>query len=243
MNIISFDSLPSTNKYCELLDLNRCEEFTVISAKAQTAGIGQRGNVWESHPNENLTFSLILKPTFLPISHQFQLTKSISIGIANWLRSIVPNQYKIHIKWPNDIYVDNRKICGTLISTKVNSSGISAAIAGIGLNVNQTHFSDWIPNPVSLKQLTDSTFNLDNALRELNTHIISQYQHLLDDIHTPDQDYLNRLLNLGERKQYIFHNQPIHATIQDVNQFGHLVLKTDDGQQITCQMKEIQYVI
>ena len=89
MKIEKFDTLPSTNQYCELLNLSETEEFTVIVARTQTAGIGQRGNHWEAEPGKNLTFSLVLKPTWLPIADQYQLTKAVSLGIADYLMPLI----------------------------------------------------------------------------------------------------------------------------------------------------------
>ena len=120
MKIEKFDTLPSTNQYCELLNLSETEEFTVIVARTQTAGIGQRGNHWEAEPGKNLTFSLVLKPTWLPIVDQYQLTKAVSLGIADYLMpQITEGNKRVRIKWPNDIYVDNRKICGILITHRI----------------------------------------------------------------------------------------------------------------------------
>ncbi|MBR4739077.1 MAG: biotin--[Bacteroidales bacterium] len=121
MGIVKIDSLESTNKYCEALDLTKVEDFTCYWALEQTAGIGQRGNHWHSAPGLNLTFSLVLHPTFLPADHQFKLTETLSLAILDLLNTVVCRRLgRQHlpltttIKWPNDIYVDNRKICGTL---------------------------------------------------------------------------------------------------------------------------------
>ena len=104
MKIEKFDTLPSTNQYCELLNLSETEEFTVIVARTQTAGIGQRGNHWEAEPGKNLTFSLVLKPTWLPIADQYQLTKAVSLGIAEYLMPLIKEgDRRVRIKWPNDI--------------------------------------------------------------------------------------------------------------------------------------------
>ncbi len=242
MKIITLDSLPSTNQYCELLDLNQCEEFTIINAVEQTAGIGQRGNHWESEAGKNLTFSIILKPSFLPIPDQFQLTKSISLGIADWLKTVVPQGYAVKIKWPNDIYVGQSKICGTLTSAKINGNKLSAAIAGIGLNINQTQFSYWIPNPVSLTQLLGTEMSTESALKEVASSILQRYSRLKKDITAPDADYLSDLLHIKEERSYLYQGRTIRAKIEGVNRFGHLELLCSSGEQIACQMKEIQWI-
>lgn len=244
MKIIYFDSLPSTNQYCELLDLSKVEEFAVYAALEQTAGIGQRGNHWDSEKGANLTFSLILKPSCVPIADQYQLTKTVSLGITDWLKTLLPPSltHSLSIKWPNDIYIGQKKICGTLITTKLAQGIISSAIVGIGLNINQTSFAEWVPNPTSLSLITSLHYGLTDLLPQLIDSIERRYHDLQQNLHAPDADYLQLLLNRGIEKQYEYHGQMIRATIQDVNRFGHLCLTLADGNNITCQMKEIKFL-
>ena len=176
MDLRLFDSLESTNKYCELLDLSAVGEFTVVCAREQTAGIGQRGNVWHSEPGKNLTFSLVLKPTFLPFEQQYMLTKTVSLGVADCLIPLLPVGQEVSIKWPNDIYIGMGKVCGILISNHVSGSSLSSSVVGIGLNVNQTAFPEWIPNPVSLKQVTGQEEALEPLLLRLVDCIAFRYE-------------------------------------------------------------------
>ena len=173
--IHKLDSVESTNKYCEALDLAQVEDFTCYWALVQTAGIGQRGNHWASAPGENLTFSHVLHPTFLPADRQFKLTQTLSLAICDFL-SPLTSHLSPFIKWPNDIYVDGKKICGTLISAHIttqairqsyNQAIIASAICGIGLNVNQTSFPDWVPNPTSLSLLMGNHYDLEPLLQQL----------------------------------------------------------------------------
>ena len=123
MRIEKFDSLESTNKYCEALDLAQVEDFTCYWALAQTAGIGQRGNHWEAEPDKNLTFSLILHPAFLPADQQFKLTEALSLALVDFLSFFLPasqalstdksnhitaKNFHFSIKWPNDIYANGQ---------------------------------------------------------------------------------------------------------------------------------------
>lgn len=246
MNLKVFDSLESTNKYCELLDPSTVEEFTVICAKQQTAGIGQRGNHWHSESGKNLTFSLILKPTFLSVADQYQLTKVIALGITDCLRLFLPSHSDIKIKWPNDIYIGNKKVCGILTSNKIQHNSLSYSIVGIGLNVNQTLFPDWIPNPTSLQLVLGSELPLLQVLNSAVECISRRYNQLALCPTQPnpaiDNDYLSQLLQLGIQASYLFHDSPVKATIQGVNRFGHLELTTDSGVHLTCQLKELKYL-
>lgn len=241
MDIRYFDVLESTNRHCELLNLNQIEEFVVICALNQTAGRGQGSHTWESQPNKNLSFSIILHPTLLPIPQQFMLTKVLSLGISDHLQKMVPN-HKVHIKWPNDIYVDNRKICGILVKAQLHGKIFQHAICGIGINVNQTQFSEWIPNPTSLKLLTEKDYPLDEILPQFIQSIQLRYQQLSNSQETLNQDYLSILLNRGTMRRYHYHDDIITATILDVNDFGHLRLLTSQGSTIICQHGEISLI-
>ena len=240
MNIVRFDSLESTNKYCEALDLAEVEDFTCYWALEQTAGIGQRGNHWEAAPDQNLTFSLVLHPTFLPADQQFKLTEALSLALVDFL-----SPFTFHlspfIKWPNDIYVGGKKICGTLVSTRLVGNNIASAVCGIGLNVNQTVFPDWVPNPTSLALLTGMEYELETLLRQLLCCIEKRYNQLKSG-NNPEPEYLVHLLNLGSRAHYIYNEKEIVATITGVDPHGRLLLTVDDGRRISCGMKEISLI-
>ena len=178
MTIIRFDSLESTNKYCEALVLSQVGDFTCYWALEQTAGIGQRGNHWHSSSGKNLTFSLVLHPIFLPADRQFKLTQALSLALVDFL-SIFNFQFSIQIKWPNDIYVGDKKICGVLIENRIHGRRIKDCIIGIGLNINQTTFRSDAPNPVSIKQIEEMVNNIETKIqssldREITTMQIGE---------------------------------------------------------------------
>ena len=240
MQIVRFDSLESTNKYCEALDLAEVEDFTCYWALAQTAGIGQRGNHWEAAPGKNLTFSLVLHPAFLPADRQFRLTQALSLALVDFL-STFNIQHSTFIKWPNDIYVDGHKICGTLVSTRLQGNVIASAVCGIGLNVNQTVFPDWVPNPTSLGLLTGRTFELEPLLCRLLACIDVRYSALRTGL-DPEPEYLVHLMNLGVPAQYIYNNDEMEATVTGVDPHGRLLLTASDGRRLSCGMKEIAWL-
>lgn len=238
--IHKFNSLESTNRYCEVLNLDEVEDFTCYWALEQSAGIGQRGNHWESEPGKNLTFSLVLHPTFLPAERQFKLTEALSLALVDFL-SFFNFHFSVHIKWPNDIYVDGKKICGTLVSTRLQGDVIASAICGIGLNVNQTDFPDWVPNPTSLAMLTGEEYELEPLIEKLLTCIEKRYNDLKAGI-DPEPEYLAHLLNINVPARYIFNEEEITATLSGVDPHGRLLLTIDDGRHISCGMKEISFL-
>ena len=254
MRIEKFNSLESTNRYCEALDLTRVEDFTCYWALEQTAGIGQRGNHWEAAPGQNLTFSLVLHPTFLPANRQFRLTQALSLALCDLL-SATSYPLPAKIKWPNDIYVGGQKICGTLVSTRLMGNSIASAVCGIGLNVNQTTFPDWVPNPTSLALLMEKEFDLEPLLRRLLGCIERRYDDLKSGL-DPEPEYLEHMLNLGVEKDYIIYSgaqvlpatssplpAKIRATVTGIDPHGHLLLTTTDGRRLCCGMKEIALLL
>ena len=236
--IIQLDSVESTNRYCELLDPDSIGEFTCYRAIEQTAGIGQRGNTWYSGAaGDNLTFSIILKPAFLPAAAQFRLTQAISLALCDFLSPFTLNLPPL-IKWPNDIYVDSHKICGTLISCRYSGETIASAICGIGLNINQMEFPDWIPHPTSLAMLTGRRHDTAALLPQLLDACRVRYDQLRLG-HDPTDEYLAKLMNLGRACHYIYGGQDITATVTGVDPYGRLLLTDTDGRRLCCAMKEI----
>lgn len=237
MTIVKLDSVESTNKYCEALDLAQVEDFTCYWALEQTSGIGQRGNHWEAESGKNLTFSLVLHPTFLPAERQFKLTQALSLALIDFL-----SPFTFHlspsIKWPNDIYISGHKICGTLVSTRLQGTQIASAVCGIGLNINQVIFPDWVPHPTSLALLTGKDYKLDQLLEVLLGCIKKRYLELQSGQNL-EPEYLEHLMNLGIPTHYIYIGENIIATITGIDPYGHLLLTTADGRRLCCGMKEI----
>lgn len=241
MKIEILDSVESTNRYCELLDLENVGEFTCYWAHRQTAGIGQRGNHWYSGaPGEALTFSVVLKPTFLAAAEQFKLTQTISLALCDFL-----SHFTLHlsplIKWPNDIYVDGGKLCGILTSCRVGGNMLSTAVCGIGLNVNHTAFPEWVPLPTSLRLITGQEYDLEPLLTSLLAALESRYNRLRQG-ESMEEEYLSRLMLLGKAAHYRYRGEEVTATIKGVDGYGHLLAETADGRQLCCGLKEIEFL-
>ena len=164
-NIQFYGSLESTNTFAsEVLKKAELQEGTVICADYQTAGKGHQGNRWESEKGKNLIFSIILYPSSVSPDDQFFISMTISLGICDFLRGILP---EVKIKWPNDIYVRNDKIAGILIENTLIGNTIESCITGIGLNINQEKFSTVIPNPVSIRMITGKESDTFTCLKQL----------------------------------------------------------------------------
>ncbi len=230
-------SCHSTNEIAANLLAHGLNEGELVITDNQTDGRGQRGSFWESEAYLNLTFSLILKPSFLALQNQFRLTQVISVSLASVIQAHVPNIVKI--KWPNDIYVDNKKIAGILIQNIVKSKDIEHSIIGIGLNVNQANFLN--PIATSLKSLTQKTFVLNNILNEILEAISENYQELKISNHTWINDEYKKLLyGINEKKEFEADERFI-GTIIGTDPLGRLLIETKDG--VRCfQNKEVKFV-
>ncbi|MBQ8703431.1 MAG: hypothetical protein IJ524_03520 [Bacteroidales bacterium] len=150
-------------------------------------------------------------------------------------------QFSIRIKWPNDIYVGGKKLCGTLVSTRLQGDTIASAVCGIGLNVNQREFPSWVPNPTSLSLLTGRLYELEPLLVRLLDCIEKRYDDLRAGL-DPEAEYLERLMNLGVPARYIYKEETLEATITGVDPHGRLLLTASDGRYLSCGMKEIVFL-
>ncbi len=171
---LDFPDLPSTNEYAQhLLAKSKPIEGTVISTFNQHAGRGQIGSSWESEPSKNISLSIIFYPHFLSASEQFALNLAFSLGVREFIAKYIEKSVKI--KWPNDIYVNNRKISGILIQNTLSSSQVQHCILGIGINVNQIFFSENAPNATSFSIETTETFPLYDLIEVLCHDIEKRY--------------------------------------------------------------------
>ena len=145
------------------------EDFTVVWADHQTAGRGCGTNSWESEPGKNLLFSVLCHPKGIPATQQFILLEAMALAVKNILDFCIPQGEELKIKWPNDIYWHDRKLGGTLTECTLSGQQMRWCIIGTGLNINQTHFSEQLPNPVSMAQITGHFLEPENLLQRITS--------------------------------------------------------------------------
>ncbi len=240
-NIINLETVDSTNNYLkELLKVETPQEGTVIITQEQTAGRGQVGNCWESNKGENVTLSFVIYPTFIDARNQFMISKVISLGIVDFLKTFITD---VKIKWPNDIYVNEKKIAGVLIENTLIGNSISSSIAGIGLNINQKTFSPALPNPTSLSLETGDTYQLEELYETLFSKLNYWYNKLktskVDDI---DIEYLFLLYRYQKLHQYKVGDEVFTAKIIDIDQFGRLCLLNEKKELLQFAFKEVVFL-
>ncbi|MGM9786587.1 MAG: biotin--[acetyl-CoA-carboxylase] ligase [Candidatus Cryptobacteroides sp.] len=176
-SILWLDNVDSTNTEARRR-ISDIDNLSVLSARFQTAGRGQRGNSWTSSPGENLTFSIVLKfggqhSHQMQAYDQFAISQMAALSVLDFLASY---DIEARIKWPNDIYIGDRKVCGMLIENSLNGEWMSWSIIGIGINVNQTDFPDSLVNPTSMALQTGRKFDVVNLLPEF-MDIFEGYRH------------------------------------------------------------------
>lgn len=215
-------------------------EGTVIITDNQTAGRGQRGNIWEAKSGENLTFSLILKPNFLKASDQFQLNVAISLGVFDFLSEFIDDN--LSVKWSNDIYHKNKKMGGILIENFLQGSHLIHSIIGIGLNINQIEFNNEIAT--SLRKITQNPlkYDLSELLKKLLESIENKYLKIRNnDYALLKARYLENLYRFNAYHYFKKNGQQFLGKIIGIDETGKLGIETD-GQVIYFDFKEVEFV-
>ncbi|MDO5443085.1 MAG: biotin--[acetyl-CoA-carboxylase] ligase [Bacteroidia bacterium] len=163
-SIIWLKSTDSTNNELRRR-MDQSGDLTIVAAEMQSAGRGQGEHTWHSAPGQNLTFSILLRHRCLKGSDALAVTSIMALGIRDYLRT---KGIEPWIKWPNDIWVGEKKICGILVENTIRAGMIDFSIVGVGLDLNQTDWPSELPNPVSLKELTGQDYDTHEELRNLS---------------------------------------------------------------------------
>lgn len=241
-NIIHLAQVSSTNTY--LLEmLSKSEpivEGSVIMADHQTAGRGQRGNIWEDSPRQNLCFSLLLKPTWLDLQNQFQLSMVVAIALERYISSLGIEQ--VYIKWPNDIYIRGKKVAGILIENLIQGHIIENTVVGIGLNINQEYFGTQQENRTSLALEADTHFHILDSLSVLLEKIDYYYHQLkAGKVASIEKHYLDKLMYLNSYQNFIVDEKTIYGKIVGVESTGALEMLIG-GELRRFQTQEISFI-
>jgi BirA family biotin operon repressor/biotin-[acetyl-CoA-carboxylase] ligase len=241
-NLIFLSEVESTNNYANQLVLSKAaEEGTVVLAQHQKKGRGQQGNSWESEAGKNLLASIILFPDFLPAARQFYLSKIASLALVDFLNTETSD---ISVKWPNDIYIKNKKVAGILIENAILGQNLSSSILGIGLNLNQEKFISDAPNPVSLKQITGKVYDIEFVAIKIYECLNTWYSKLKQgSFKEIDSAYLNWLFRINEWSIFAKQGKQFEAKIKGIGEFGQLILIEKDGNISEYMFKEVEFVI
>ncbi|MDE6018505.1 MAG: biotin--[acetyl-CoA-carboxylase] ligase [Muribaculaceae bacterium] len=243
MRLIHLDEVDSTNAYI-MREVANLDAPVMVLAHTQTAGQGQRGNSWEAEPGKNLTFSIFYRPSELPPMAQFSMSEAVALAVVDFLR-----EYGIQakVKWPNDIYVGDRKICGILIRHSIMGTVVSFSVIGVGINVNQTEFASDAPNPVSMWQITGEEYDLASLEKEIAS-IMERRLGLIsteEDRKTLHKEFMQCLWR-GDGNLYPFAdtatNEDFMASIEEIAPHGPITLLLEDGSLRTYAFKEVTFL-
>lgn len=247
LTVKHFPTLPSTSTWVAE-NSSTLPSGLVAITDCQTLGRGQRGNSWEAEPGKNLTFTLFWKPENIAARRQFRISQAVALAIVDCITPIAGEGCTI--KWPNDIYVDDRKIAGILISHALAGPQIQHTLIGVGLNVNQKQFLSDAPNPVSLTQITGQEYPLQDIL----TPILERFA-TFDTLFQQDSELTDRQLH--ERyMQHLWRNdgrphpfrdtqtgEEFIATLFAIEPMGHLILQHHPTQTLRrYAFKEVQWL-
>ena len=238
--LIRRNEINSTNNFAlELLKSENPAAGTVVLTLNQTKGRGQQTNSWESESGKNLTISIILRPEFLPIPQQFNISMVISLGVYDYLEQYVKD---VSIKWPNDIYVGDKKIAGILIEHSIMGSILSTSVCGIGLNINQQKFLSDAPNPISLANCTGVNYNLDEELEKLLECIEKRYTQLENDCKGQlEKEYLAAMYWIHELHSFQDENGTFEGKISGITDLGQLRIEVLNEERI-YNFKEVSFL-
>jgi BirA family biotin operon repressor/biotin-[acetyl-CoA-carboxylase] ligase len=224
--LIELESVDSTNNYAMArIHEGMASDGLVCLAHHQSAGRGQRGKSWLDKPGQNLIMSLIIEPGTLRISQQFLFSTAVALGILDIIQTINTGNWRI--KWPNDIYWNDRKAAGILIESIIKGKNWSFAVVGIGMNLNQESFPDEISNAVSLKQITKLNYEPVSIARRLVPSIQNRISLLRKDPGKILSEFNQALYKRNENLVLEKGNEMISTKIIGVNETG--LLLTDMG--------------
>lgn len=235
----------STNDYlANLCKQGKTEEFYTVIAEEQTEGKGQRGNSWESEPGKNLTFSTVLYPTTLEANRQFYLSMLVAVSIIDVLTDYTEG---FSIKWPNDIYWNDKKIGGILIENELEGKYLNQSIIGIGLNINQNEFHSPAPNPVSLFHIIGKEIDRNEIFGKVIHAILSGYNSLEANFKGTSKALSNLYKTFLYRKNGFFPYKDkegeFMAEIHGIGEDGLLHLKDETNIIRKYAFKEVTYIL
>lgn len=235
------DSVDSTNNYAMAsIHAGMASHGMAWFAHEQTHGKGQRGRNWDTARRQNIAISIIIDPLGLNTSHQFALSMAVAEACYSFFSAY--SGPGCSIKWPNDLYFNDRKAAGILIENIFQGPDWKWAIVGIGVNINQVHFNAQLKNPVSLKQITGKIYDTEALAAELHRQVL----HRSDDIRNNRNDalleqYNTHLYKRGEKVRLRKGNMVFETTITGVNALGCLL--TYDSIERQFDFGEVEWIL
>lgn len=241
---VYFPVLKSTNQYMSDL-LNAGQEIDGLCVRAgfQEAGKGQADNSWHSEKDKNLLISLGFDFSFLQADKQFFITQLASVACLQVLKMFLP-EANLTVKWPNDLFVGDKKIGGMLISNTIDGQNLQRTIIGLGINLNQTSFSEIVGNPVSVMQLTGKQLDVGSFQQKLLDSFAENLSYLKTEKGQKvlENNYLGQLYAFDEFRLYDVNGHKKRLKITGIGEFGYLLMADEQGKTLQFDMKEIGFL-
>ncbi|MCM1531337.1 MAG: hypothetical protein NC048_05400 [Bacteroides sp.] len=215
----------------------------VVYTFCQQQGRGQKGNVWFGGQDSNICATFVLSPRFLAAPHLFFLDMALSTGV---LRYVEAQTERVFLKWPNDLYVGQKKLAGLLLESSIQAGKLERVCFGVGLNVNQREFPAHLPRAVSLFQTDGKMRNLPEEVRQLAETLYAIYAEFRASYaqgtwRNWKERYLEHLLFKDQWREFLYLGEPLAACIRNVDDYGHLELERRNGSIIRADLKELEY--
>ena len=227
MKLIKLDAIDSTNIYVkELIAKGDIKNYTAVISKYQSSGRGRNKNIWQDEPSKNLNFTLYKEFNGFKIENKFLLNIISSISVFNLLKKY--NLKNLSVKWPNDIMTRNKKISGILIENNIRGKLINYSIIGIGVNVNQLNFKN-LPKATSLLIETVVTNSPELMAEELQQILKLNFELMLKNPDKLLNDYNKFLFEKDKTANYIINNKIFLGKLINVNMFGEILIRNNDG--------------
>lgn len=236
--VLEYEELGSTNTTVETMPSGELKDKMVVLTWRQIQGRGLATNKWESAPDKNIAMTVIFRPERLEAANQFAISMVMALGCRDWVSRYVDG---VTVKWPNDVYVGDRKISGILIEHRIGGANVQLSFCGIGLNVNQEEFLSDAPNPVSLFQLIRKELPLKRVLGELLECIGHRYTQLCD----PDalkKDFRQSMYRGQGIYEWKDESGRFRASVVGLDEYGQLILLDTEGYERIYAFKAVQYI-
>ncbi len=238
LDVSEVDTAESTNDCLRLAHRPGEDREALVTAEHQSAGRGATGS-WHSERGQNLLFSLLTRPKALEARDVFILSQVACLALCLSVESLAEG---FRIKWPNDIYHDDRKLAGILIENDLAGRRIASCITGVGLNVNQTSFPASLPNPTSLALITGHTLDRSPLLEAFLSHH-ARLMAMAGDGRAEEirEAYHARLYRLSQPAHFRDATGQFTATIRGVESSGHIVMTDSEGRPRRYAFKQVQF--
>lgn len=236
-----FTTIDSTNLHAmNQIHAGLATHGEVFFAHMQVAGRGQRGKQWWSVSGQNIAMSVVFDTAKLNISERFRLIATVAMAVLDGLKNLAPGEWSV--KWPNDLYFGDRKAGGILIETIMQGGKWSYAVAGIGLNMNQHSFPGHLPNPISLRQITNRSYVCAYEARALCVFLDQRWGQLMEGKWPAIlQDYNEYLYGKGKICRLKKETVTIPCLIQGVNAQGQLI--AGEKNEFHFEFGEVQWIL